>query len=322
MELPALPPPALARVGVRLFVIRALSASVIGAILVACLVAPLVHLGLRGLEGAPDWPYSRVFDRTAMVALTVLLFAFHRRIDMRRLLEAWRRGTARQRVTALAAGFVLSCASGLAIVLLLVATGALTSAGQGVGQVALLLLGALPAAVAVALIEEGFFRVLVFEGLERRLGVWAAAGVSSAFYAAIHFLAPARHFQVDSWTPTVGFEYLGAILSRYALPSVHAGMLGLFITGLVLCAALRKTRLVHLCIGLHAGWFLAAKAAVRAANVAPEVALPSGVNARYFMVGQPLTWLVLAACGVVIWWGSAPLSAGGPSEPSPLPEEA
>jgi membrane protease YdiL (CAAX protease family) len=282
-------------------VIRALAVSVVGAVALACALAPIVHLAAQSLDPPPRWPYSRVFDRTAMAALVVLLVAFRRRLELHRLAEPFRSGSRWRRAAAFAFGLGLAAAGGLAVVPLLVRAGGLTWGSVTPGWLASRMLAALPAAAAVSVVEEAFFRLLVFGGLKRRLPVAAAAVASSMFYAAIHFLAPARDFQVTSWSPGVGFEYLGRILSRYALPSVLAGMVGLFLMGLVLCAVLERTRSIMPCVGLHAGWFFAAKAAVFLTDFAPEARLPGGVNERYYMVGQPVAWLSIVAVGAVAW---------------------
>ncbi len=163
------------------------------------------------------------------------------------------------------------------------------------------LMAALPAAVLVSVIEESFFRVFIFDSLRRRMHVVGAALLCSSFYASVHFIAPARDFVYPGWSLTVGFEYLGRVFSRYALPAVWAGMVGLVLIGLVLCWTIRTTRSIYLCIGLHAGWFFAAKAAVYLANVAAGAELPAGVDERYFLVGRPWSWLSILMVGLCVW---------------------
>ena len=281
--------------------IRALVVCVAGAILLACVIAPIAHVALQSLDRPPDWPYSRVFDRTAMLALVLLVFAFRRRLELHRLVEPFRRGSRRERFLAFSIGLILAAVGGLAVVPLLVKGGSLAWAEVEPGWLASKMLAALPGAALVSVLEEAFFRLLVFGALCRRLPVVSAAFLSSLFYAAVHFLAPARDFQVDTWSPGVGFEYLARILSRYALPSVWMGMVGLLLIGLVLCALLRRTQSILLCVGLHAGWFFVAKAAVYLTDFAPGARLPKGVNERFFMVGQPLTWLSILLVGAAAW---------------------
>lgn len=163
------------------------------------------------------------------------------------------------------------------------------------------LLEAIPAAILVSLLEESFFRILVLDGLRERLSAAAAAIGCSLFYAAVHFLAPAKDFVYPGWSLTIGFEYLARVLSRFGLPAVLAGILGLFLIGLTLCWAIRRTGSIWLCVGLHSGWFLVAKLAVYVADVAPGAALPRGVNERYFLVGRPWTWLSIVAVFAALW---------------------
>ena len=62
-----------------------------------------------------------------------------------------------------------------------------------------------------------------------------------------------------------------------------------------------RTRSIYLCMGLHAGWFFVAKAAVYIADVAEGGQLPPGVDERYFLVGRPWTWVSIAAVGLGVW---------------------
>ena len=69
----------------------------------------------------------------------------------------------------------------------------------------------------------------------------AALGCS-AFYAAVHFIAPDKRWEYPGWSLWVGFDYMAQILSRYTLPAVLLGMVGLLLIGLVLCWTIRRTR--------------------------------------------------------------------------------
>ena len=90
------------------------------------------------------------------------------------------------------------------------------------------LLGFLPAAAVIALLEETFFRGVVMQSLLADLGVVAAVLLSSACYAVLHFV-----------------KYLAHPLQ--ILPELF----GLFLFGCVLASAYLRTKLLACSIGLH-----------------------------------------------------------------------
>lgn len=142
--------------------------------------------------------------------------------------------------------------------------------------------------------------MLVFDGLKQRLPWAGAAALASLFYAAVHFIAPDKGWAYPGWSPWVGFEYLGQVFGRFALPAVLAGIVGLFLLGYLLCWVIQKSRSIYLCVGLHAGWFFVAKAVIFLAVIAEGARLPAGVDKRYFLVGQPWTWASIVVAAVLV----------------------
>ena len=281
--------------------IRSLTFLIVGALVLGSLIAPLMYSWAQSWSSPPDWPYSRVFNRAAMLSLLIMLVALRKRFDFHGVKSAFRLGRLGERSRDFSVGLVLSAGAALVAIPLVVGGGQMEWSGTPWGTLLWSLAAALPAAALVSVIEEGFFRVLIFDSLRARMNAILAALVGSLFYASLHFLAPAKDFVYPGWSLTVGFEYLGRVFSRYALPGVWAGMVGLLLIGLVLCWTIRTTRSIYLCIGLHAGWFFAAKAAVFLANVAPGAELPAGVDERYFLVGRPWTWLSILLVGLCVW---------------------
>ena len=165
----------------------------------------------------------------------------------------------------------------------------------------------LPGAVLGSLAEEAFFRGIVFLGLAHALlrrgtprASVLAALASSLVYAWLHFLAPLDDFELDAWSPLVGFEYFGLVLERYVEPVRVAAMLGLFLVGYSLCRCLARSGSFGLCVGLHAGWFLAAKAGVHLLQLVQPPAGDIGQAKRLLFLGQPWTWLAIASTVVLV----------------------
>jgi membrane protease YdiL (CAAX protease family) len=149
------------------------------------------------------------------------------------------------------------------------------------------------AAVVVPLIEELFFRGLLFGILLRGLRSIVAILITSAFFAIVHFLkAPARPNQSVTWLS--GFHSIANSFAQFANPMmVLASFTTLFLIGWILADARLRTRSLFLPIGLHSGWIFVAgvvgKMTKREAIILPWL----GTNL--------LTGLLPLALGLITW---------------------
>jgi hypothetical protein len=116
--------------------------------------------------------------------------------------------------------------------------------------------GYLVGAVIVGVIEEWFFRGVLFGILRAGMGFWGGAIVSSAVFSSIHFAKP-----VPASGVVYGHWYSGFSLMPYMFQDANAGpdhyfpvALTLFLMGMVLCAFYQKSGSLYFVIGLHAGW--------------------------------------------------------------------
>jgi hypothetical protein len=124
------------------------------------------------------------------------------------------------------------------------------------------LLAGLASALAVALVEETFFRGLLFSAVRRESGPRAAIILTALLYASIHFLARTKvpHAEVDS---LAGLRMLAGTLRWFGNPaSMIDAWLSLFAVGLLLGMARQWTGSIAACIGLHMGWVWVIKASV------------------------------------------------------------
>ncbi|HEY2108080.1 MAG TPA: CPBP family glutamic-type intramembrane protease, partial [Candidatus Binataceae bacterium] len=116
-------------------------------------------------------------------------------------------------------------------------------------------------ALVIAVIEEGFFRAFLLDGMARDFGRRAGLVASSAVYAAAHLVRSPARFEVDGVHPLVGLRTLAASVGQLAHPIAAApGLLGLFLLGLLLGTAFLKTARVYFSIGLHASLIVGATA--------------------------------------------------------------
>lgn len=271
-----------------------------GSLAAASLIAPAVYSGLLVALGEAPWPLSRVFNRVALLVGVLSLWALNSRLDFPAVARAWRRESWRGRTLRTLLGLGLALGLALAVVPFIVAGGEVRWSPTPNHLLALRVLKGIPGALAASVLEEAFFRVLVFGGLALRWSpVWAAM-VSSAFYAWVHFLTPRYDFVYPGWSPAVGFEYLGLMLEAFANAPVIRGAAGLMLIGLVLCMVYHRFGSLALCVGLHSGWFVAGKAGVHLLQLAPEATVAAVAGKRLYLIGHPWTWMAVATAALIL----------------------
>jgi uncharacterized protein len=116
----------------------------------------------------------------------------------------------------------------------------------------LLLQGAL-SGLAVAFIEETFFRGILFTAVARTSGARAAIIAPSVLYAALHFLGGRLRVPPEEVSWTHGFQVLSRLFERYAEPlALVDSFLALLTLGVLLALVRMRTGAIAACIGLHA----------------------------------------------------------------------
>jgi len=240
-------------------VLLRLAAYFLGLLLLACVLSPPLYwtgtaLAENGvLPFLKGFPFHRYFSRSIQISALVMLWPAFRWIGIRRLDELgiernplrWRdlftgMGIALVPVLGLAAGY-LSCE------IYRMKTG--FSPG-GIFRI-------LTTAPAVAVLEEFLFRGVLLGLCLRAMKPAAAAGVSAAVFAVVHFMRVAKPevpVPVD-WLS--GFGQLPQVFSSApAWPILGWGIFSLLLAGLILAFATLRTRSLFLAIGIHAGWIL------------------------------------------------------------------
>jgi membrane protease YdiL (CAAX protease family) len=119
------------------------------------------------------------------------------------------------------------------------------------------LLKAGQAAVFVGVIEELLFRGALL-GILRRCVSWPLAlGLSSVFYAMVHFLGRAPEPETVGWAS--GLTALSSTLSPAGAAGLTPAFLNLALAGLILGVCWQRTGSLFFPIGLHGGWILGLK---------------------------------------------------------------
>jgi membrane protease YdiL (CAAX protease family) len=234
----------------------------------AALIAPFAAIALAA--GGYHFPFPRIFDRTVMVTLAVMVFLWARPLGAARLL---RRGFARP-LDNLGTGLrgLLVAAAVMAILLALGAAFGGRDAmrvGEALARAPKYVAGA----ILIAIIEEGFFRAFLLGGMVADFGRTGALVISAAIYALAHMVRSPAKFYLVHFDAAAGFHNLYASLAQLAHPAaVLPALVGLFLLGLVLGEAFLVTGNVYFSAGLHAGLVIGMK--LWPFSDAPAVALP------------------------------------------------
>ena len=250
------------------------------AMLFAAVLAPWAQAALAPVD---VFPLHRVFSRLTMLGVILLAAWLLWRMRLRDRETLGFAGQParflRQGLVGLAAGVTLMTVALVPLFLLDVREWS-ARAPDSLQAWTLLALKGLGSGLAVALLEETFFRGAL-QGALQRLGAmrWALIAVP-VFYAAVHFLGRAAsvpHQEVDALS---GFTAAAGFFSGFRNPAgIADAFLALWCVGLLLALVRRRWGNIAGCIGLHAG-FVAIIAMFR------KVSVPGAGSQWDFLVGS------------------------------------
>ena len=226
---------------------------VFGTLLLAAALAWPAWTLLHAL--APDWPFHRIVSRLWQLVLLLALLLATRRLGLRGR-EDWGFGLPRAAfLRQLAAGAAIGVATMLPMTIAMAALGVIAPRpGLGTALLAEAIIEGALVGLAVALVEETFFRGLMYRAISRESGFAAAAWCTALLYAAIHFLARVK-IPADEVSGESGFRLLAGALSNFADPlRIADSFVTLVLVGLLLAVVRRRTGAIAACIGLHMGW--------------------------------------------------------------------
>ena len=236
------------------------------ALTLACIISPWLAIGADWF--ATEWPeilservsFDKVFNRAFMIAGMILFIAYHRTLapaEIKRLLSPGFCIALRNFFT----GWGLAVLSMVLLVIAMAATNVFrpyirVSLTTGLSRFA----GAFSAGIFAGLLEEVFFRGMLFFGIRKTGHPTRAYLFANFFYAAINFVKPGGEYFLDGVNVLAGFRHLIITFEPFLDPiPLLPGMTGLFLIGVVLSYALARTGNLWASIGLHAGWVLSLK---------------------------------------------------------------
>jgi len=269
------------------FILR-LTIALLLAAAAAALIAPFAAFALAA--AGYRFPFPRIFDRTVMVTMAVMMTLWARQLGVVRLL---RRGFARplDNLGAALRGLLIAAA----VIAILIALG-FAFGGRDTMTASKALARApkyVAGAILIAIIEEGFFRAFMLGGMIEDFGRTAALLISAAVYALAHLVRSPARFYLTGFNATAGLHNLYASLAQLAHPAAALpALLGLFLLGLVLGEAFLVTGKVYFSAGLHAGLVIGVK--LWPFSDAPRVALPHWIagNGRPALISGAAAWLM------------------------------
>jgi uncharacterized protein len=270
----------------------------LGTLILTALATPWVFALCLYLFPSFHYPFSRVFDRVAMLSAVILIYVYRHELNLKGLYDEARfRFDTGEGLTPTIRGFLLALLTGTLAMSVLVETGELFFKDRTFQEVAIKILLIIPGALFIALVEEIFFRVILLARLIKLSGPAVGALLTSVLYALIHFIVPVKEFRYLGLEPFAGFSYLLVICERFLMPEIWAGLFGLFCVGSILNYVMIQTGSLALCVGLHAGWVTALKLTFFLTALPPHLEFNLALTRRYVFVAEPITWLSF----VIVW---------------------
>ena len=188
-----------------------LVAGIVAAIIFAPLAAvAVVHAGWR-------YPFPRIFDRTVMATLLIAMLFAARDLNLASLMSRGFRHPAAPSIARAIRGFVVAM---IAIAILFGL--ALAVGGGGIGDheaAAALIPKYFLSAIAIAFIEEAFFRAFLLRGMTGDFGNRVALIASAAIYAIAHLVRSPARFYVTGYEPAAGLITLAHSIDQFADPA-------------------------------------------------------------------------------------------------------
>ncbi len=172
-----------------------------------------------------------------------------------------------------------------------------------VGLVAEKMLISLLLALLISMIEEPLFRGILFAGLKKKLPVLSAVLISSAYYAALHFLNSKTEIPFEQAHFSSGFPLLGEAFANLLNPEILSAFIALLMVGIFLGTLRSQVKeSLGLCIGCHTCWVWQIKMSKTLFNTDHGSEYIYLVSSYDGVVGPLVTvWLSLAIIGYFVY---------------------
>lgn len=198
-------------------------------------------------------PVHRVMNRLAMLIALVGLIVLTRRLGLSNRTALGYGLPRAEFLRQLGIGWAAGIGLMLPLIALLLALDVRQIKPGLDGDLPQLIAGGILSGLAVAFIEETFFRGVLFTAVARTSGAVAAIAAPSVLYAALHFLGGKLRVPPEEVSWEHGFQVLSRLFERYAQPLQFVdSFLALVTLGSLLALVRLRTGAIAGCIGLHA----------------------------------------------------------------------
>lgn len=295
-------------------------ALLLGGLFLAGLAAPLIYAALLDLLPEARWPFSRIFNRTAMVIAALLLWLLREPLGWSAMPALFAGRSAAGKIAEVAAGFAAALLGGVAAVSAAWSLGLLGPALAPYSFFAGRTASAFIGAFVVGGIEETTFRGLMLVSLAATVGFPAAVVASSGAYSLVHLLASDPALGREGFSIVAGISYLVHAVGRQIEPASLRPLFGIFLCGVVAALVVRRRGTLYLAIGLHAGWAFAFQVLRHATRPLVEIPGHSYLATHHFLVGTFWAWGGVVVGGIAALAMASligPARSGRPSPASP-----
>ena len=279
------------------------------AVALTCAISPILTLGADWFVS--QWPqlmrrripFHRTFDRAFMISGVVLFIVFRRSLFTTELDKLLRVGVVQARRDFFI-GLGLAAASIMLVLAAMIAAEVFTPFFRLSRSVALArVCSAAAAGLFAGVLEEVFFRGILFMGLRTHDYDFRAYFLANLFYAALHFVKAGDAYFINGLDIDVGFRHLAYTFTPFLDPlSLLPGVIGLLLVGSVLSFALERTGNLYLAIGLHAGWVFGLKSLrVFGDFKRDELGLLFGSTDPKIVSGM-LTWIAIISTAIAVYY--------------------
>lgn len=158
-------------------------------------------------------------------------------------------------------------------------------------------------ALLIAVFEESVFRGVLLAGLKKNMPVIAAVLISSAYYAALHFLNSKTEIPFEQVRLSSGFALLGEAFANLLNPEILSAFIALLVVGIFLGTLRAQVKeSLGLCIGCHTCWVWQIKMSKTLFNTDHGSEYIYLVSSYDGIVGPLVTgWLSLAIIGYFVY---------------------
>jgi len=265
-------------------------------VLVSACLAPLLAMFL-------DFKFRRILSRCIMIGtfLLVVFFVRQQKIKAGEFFQGMGLTITRASLLLYVKGFLL-CSIFIAGIVFFQVIFGIRSEQMALQGIPLLLnsLKIIGAAVVVGIVEEIFFRGIVYRGLYNS-GLPGAFLVSAFLYAIVHFFAKGGVFVDASPTVIDSFRVIGSFFNNFKEPAViMPACVGLLFFGFVLNSAYYHSGSLLFPMGIHAGAVFClkfSKSVFAVNNDGATIALGTGI-----LYDGVLGWAFLVVLWLSMYW--------------------